>query len=231
MENHLELLLQNKHTNPHAFLGLHENIIRVFRPEKDEIYLEVKNTKLKATKIDLRGLFEYKLDNKITIFDYKIYFSDNSLKYDPYSFETILDEVDIDKFLNGRHSELYKILGAHKKKVQGMEGIQFSIWAPNANGVSVIGDFNNWNGYINPLKNVEKSGIWQIFIPSLEYGKLYKYEITTKDEKILVKTDPFAYYTELRPHNSAFTFDIDEYKWNDEKWLEKRKNQNSCKAY
>ena len=155
MENNLELLLKKQHSNPHSFLGLHENIIRVFHPENEEIFLEVNKKKRQTTRIDSRGLFEYKIDQRITKFDYKIYFTDENSSYDPYSFDPDLKDEDIEKFLRKGHFELYNILGAHKKKVNGINGIQFGLWAPNAKGVSLVCDFNNWNGKINPLKNVK----------------------------------------------------------------------------
>lgn len=223
MQKHLELLLERQHSDPHSFLGLQENVIRVFRPKNKEVFLEVKNKKVKAKNIDQRGLFEHKLDETIDILDYKIYLN-KSFVHDPYAFEPTLKNEDIVAFLNGNHFSLYKILGAHKKILNGIYGVEFSVFAPNAKGVSVIGDFNDFDGKIHPLKNVKNSGLWQLFIPSVDFGSLYKFEITTINGDILVKTDPFSFFTELRPHNSSIVSDIDTFKWEDKNWLNKRKN-------
>ncbi|NGX34493.1 MAG: 1,4-alpha-glucan branching enzyme GlgB [Candidatus Anoxychlamydiales bacterium] len=224
MLEHLDLLLEKKHPDPHSFLGLHESVIRIFRPNQKELFLEVKNKKIKAKNIDKRGLFEHRLEESINSIDYKIHTPNKSLIHDPYAFETTLEDEDIQKFLDGSHFTLYKILGAHKKIINGIEGVEFSVFAPNAKGVLVIGDFNEFDGKINPLKNVKDSGIWQIFIPNVNWGSLYKFEITTNFDEILVKTDPFAFFTELRPHNSSIVSNVDGFKWKDEDWLNKRKN-------
>ncbi len=230
MQNHLNLLLEKRHPNPHSFLGLHEDIIRIFWPERENLYLKIKNKKILTKKVDKRGLFEHRLDNKIKSLEYKIYLSDDSLVHDPYAFDTTLKDEDIQKFLNSNHFNLYKILGAHKKVINGVEGVEFSVFAPNAKGVAVVGSFNNFEGKINPLKNVKNSGIWQIFIPALDYGALYKFEITTAKGSVLVKTDPFAYFTELRPHNCAIVSSVDNFKWEDRLWLDKRKDKKLNRA-
>jgi 1,4-alpha-glucan branching enzyme len=136
-----------------------------------------------------------------------------------------LKDEEIDKFFDGSHISLYKILGAHKKKIEDIEGVLFRVWAPRAKSVCVIGQFNNWNNEAHVLENIKNSGIWQIFIPSIKKSQLYKYEITSSQDEILIKTDPFAFYTELRPHNSGIIYDVDEYKWNDKKWMKERKKR------
>ncbi|NGX40268.1 MAG: 1,4-alpha-glucan branching enzyme GlgB [Candidatus Anoxychlamydiales bacterium] len=226
MQKHLDLLLEKKHPDPHSFLGLHDDVIRIFRPNNEIFFLEINNKSVEAKNIDKRGLFEHKLDRKIKNLDYKIYLSTDNLIHDPYAFETTLKNEDIQNFLNKDHFNLYKILGAHKKIINGIEGVEFSVFAPNAIGVSVIGNFNDFDGKINPLKNVKNSGIWQIFIPSVDYGSLYKFEITTQRGDVLVKTDPFAYFTELRPHNSAIVSDLESFKWEDKDWIDNRKHKN-----
>ncbi|NGX28083.1 MAG: 1,4-alpha-glucan branching enzyme GlgB [Candidatus Anoxychlamydiales bacterium] len=230
MEKDLQLLVNKKHTDPHSFLGLHGETIRIFRPKNEKLFIEVKNKKVEAKKVDERGLFIHDLKEKIAHLDYKIYLPNQSTSHDPYTFETLLESEDIERFVRGEHFNLYNILGAHKKNIKGISGIQFSLWAPSAKGVSLVGNFNAWCGKTNPLKNMKDSGIWQIFMPSLDYGELYKFEITTNVDNILIKTDPFAYITELRPHNSSVVFDIDSFLWEDSSWMEKRKKQNLSRA-
>jgi len=226
MQKHLDLLLEKKHSDPHSFLGLHDDVIRIFYPKKETLFLEIKNENVEAKNIDKRGLFEYRLDKKIRNLDYKIYLSTGNLSHDPYAFETTLKNEDIQNFLNNDHCNLYDILGAHQRVINGVIGVEFSVFAPNAIGVAVIGNFNDFDGKINPLKNVNNSGIWQIFIPSIDWGSLYKFEITTQTGDVLVKTDPFAYFTELRPHNSAIVSNLEKFQWEDNKWLDNRKQKN-----
>nr|NGX32600.1 1,4-alpha-glucan branching enzyme GlgB [Candidatus Anoxychlamydiales bacterium] len=226
MQKHLDLLLEKKHSDPHSFLGLHDDVIRIFCPKKETLFLEINNKNVEAKNIDKRGLFEYRLDKKIKNLDYKIYLSTGNLIHDPYAFETTLINEDIQNFLNNDHSNLYNILGAHKRVINDVKGVEFSVFAPNAIGVAVIGDFNDFDGKINPLKNVNNSGIWQIFIPSVDWGSLYKFEITTSSGNVLVKSDPFAYFTELRPHNSAIVSNLESFHWEDNSWLNNRKDKN-----
>ena len=230
MQKHLDLIFEKKHLNPHSFLGLNQNTIRIFHPNQKKCELQINDQILTAKIIDERGFFEYTPDFEITKYDYKIFYPNNKLSLDPYSFDVDLDDEDIFKFKSSTHSSLYEILGAHRKTIKNITGLEFSIWAPNAIGVSLIGNFNNWSSGLFQLKNVKNSGIWKIFIPELDYGCLYKFEITTKNKKALTKTDPFAYFTELRPHNSAISYNLDEYNWGDGQWLEKRKKQDLNRA-
>ncbi|MBN2478803.1 MAG: 1,4-alpha-glucan branching protein GlgB, partial [Parachlamydiales bacterium] len=216
-----ELIYNHEHFCPHLFLGLHENRIRVFNPGFDELVLIVNGKKVKATLIDKRGLFEF--SQKEGIKNYQIPYPDKVFRCDPYFFDPVIEKKDIEKFKKGIHYKLYDVLGAHKKKIKNVSGIQFSLWAPNAKSVSVVGDFNNWDKTIHQMKNVDESGIWAIFISEIGFNELYKFEIFTKDNNLRIKTDPFAFYTELRPHNSAIVFDVDNFSWNDEKWMSKRK--------
>ncbi len=134
-----------------------------------------------------------------------------------------ITEFDIHLFKEGRHYELYEKLGSHKTVVDGVEGIIFAVWAPEAKQVSLIGNFNHWNRSENPMKaRWDSSGIWEVFIPKLGFGEVYKYAIQPKKGQWLEKTDPFAFYWEEPPRTASITWDIS-YEWKDQKWLKERK--------
>jgi 1,4-alpha-glucan branching enzyme len=140
-----------------------------------------------------------------------------------------IDLTDFDLYLlgEGNHFESYEKLGAKLKTIDGVNGVQFAVWAPNADMVSVVGDFNGWNPESDILDNVRLSGVWAGFIAGLKEGDLYKYAIRGRNQSnIFYKTDPYAYCTELRPKTAAVIYDIDKYIWNDNDWVQKRKNLN-----
>ena len=139
----------------------------------------------------------------------------------------LYDITDFDLYLlgEGNHFESYEKFGAKLIEIEGKKGVQFAVWAPNAKEVSVIGDFNDWNPESDVMENVRNSGVWALFIPGLKEGDLYKYAIKSHHEDwISQKTDPYAFCTELRPKTAAVVYDIDKYKWNDNEWMENRKN-------
>ena len=135
-----------------------------------------------------------------------------------------ITEVDRYLFGQGTHYEIYEKLGAHPKTYQNQDGMYFAVWAPHADKVSLVGDFNEWNPDKSPMTVLEDSGIWEIFIPGMTAGQLYKYAITTHTGKILFKADPYAFSGEYRPGTASVTADIDSFSWNDEKWMTARIN-------
>ncbi len=134
----------------------------------------------------------------------------------------IISFKKIIKFQEGILDDLYNVFGAHKIKHDKKDGIRFTVWAPNAKSVYLTGSFNNWDGTSHPLNNVYDSGIWEIFVEGLGFNALYKYEIVSKEDEVLIKTDPHSFLTELRPHNSSIIFDINSFKWTDRAWIKKR---------
>jgi len=136
-----------------------------------------------------------------------------------------ISRVDRYLFHQGNLFYGYQMLGAHPIKLNGVEGVRFSVWAPNAKQVCVAGDFNNWRGFINPMHRIESSGIWITFIPGAKQGDLYKYEIHTHYGEVLLKADPYAFYSEIRPNTASKIFSLEGYEWQDEKW-QKSKNSN-----
>lgn len=137
--------------------------------------------------------------------------------------------TELDRYLynNGRHYEIYEKLGAHPKTCNGKQGMYFAVWAPHASQVGVVGDFNGWNPDLNPMVPLADSGIWEVFVPGVGTGQLYKYSVTTRSGKILFKADPYAFYAEFRPQTASITADLSVYSWNDLEWVAKREEQDS----
>ncbi len=143
---------------------------------------------------------------------------------DPYAIEDYVDARDEMMFAEGIHDTIYDKLGAHMGRVRGFKGTYFAVWAPNAVSVSVVGDFNDWDGRKNPMKRLD-SGIFELFVPGVGQGALYKYQIHGADGTIVLKSDPYGYCYEKRPANASIVWSIDEYDWKDEKWLSDRKER------
>lgn len=143
---------------------------------------------------------------------------------DPYSFEPTLGELDLHLFAEGKHYNLWNMLGSHEEVIDDIKGVRFAVWAPNACRVSVVGDFNTWDGRRHPMRNRISSGVWELFIPGISAGDLYKFEIKNKDtQTISVRTDPLGRSFELRPNTAARVISNEAYHWSDHQWLEGRR--------
>ena len=141
-----------------------------------------------------------------------------------------ISELDRYLFGQGTHYEIYEKLGAHPKTYRGRTGMYFAVWAPHAEAVSVVGDFNSWDPDASPMKPLETSGIYEAFIPGLGTGELYKYAITTREEKILFKADPYAFRGEFRPGTASVTTDLSGFRWDDAAWMTARKTSDPQKT-
>ncbi len=141
---------------------------------------------------------------------------------DPYSFPPVLTDLDLQLFNEGNHFRTYDKLGAHLMPLEGVEGVTFTVWAPNAVRVSVVGDFNRWDGRSHPMRVRGNSGLWELFIPRLEQGTAYKYEIKTRNDTILLKADPQAFFSEIRPKTASVVWDISDFAWEDDHWMAQR---------
>ena len=141
-----------------------------------------------------------------------------------------ITKMDRYLFGEGTHYKIYEKLGAHPKNYKGKDGMYFAVWAPHAQAVSVVGDFNNWNAEANPMEVLETSGIYEVFIPGLGTGELYKYAITTASGKVLMKCDPYGFGAEFRPGTASITRDITGFNWKDEAWMKKRSEKDITKS-
>ncbi len=145
--------------------------------------------------------------------------------HDPYAFPPLLSDYDLHLLSEGTHYLNYEKLGAHVREVDGIKGVHFAVWAPNARRVSVVGEFNSWDGRVYPMRSRGSSGIWEIFLPGLTEGTLYKFEILSRiGEHLGLKADPYAFATEVRPNNASVVSNIDRYEWSDSGWLDARRS-------
>ena len=141
--------------------------------------------------------------------------------HDPYSFPPTIGEIDLHLFGEGKHEQIYNKLGAHVTKIGTAKGVAFAVWAPHASGVSVVGDFNNWDGRIHQMRMLGSSGVWELFIPELTAGLLYKFEIQHQRNPPFLKADPYAQHTQVPPDTSSIVYQST-YKFRDTKWMKLR---------
>jgi len=229
-------IVNGEHADPHYVLGMHDveaegvthTMIRVFNPEAAKV--EVLNPKKK------KEVYEMEIEHKNGFFilvlprqnhyRYKLRFTGHDghvwEAWDAYTFAPVLTELDLHLFGQGTHYEIYNKLGATAMKVDGVDGVLFAVWAPNAKRISVVGDFNGWNGLRHPMRHLGTSGVWELFIPGLANYDKYKFEIKSHNGQFFSKSDPYAFFAELRPSTASMVFDIEGYKWNDSKWINNR---------
>ena len=144
---------------------------------------------------------------------------------DAYAFDSQITDFDTYLFAEGKHYDVYEKFGAHPMTIDGVKGTYFAVWAPHARRVSVVGDFNMWDGALNPMQMMQTSGIYELFIPDVAPGAVYKYQILTRDGEILYKADPYGNQCQVRPDNANVVADLTGYKWKDTGWIENRKQQ------
>ncbi|MGL4344471.1 MAG: 1,4-alpha-glucan branching protein GlgB [Cellulosilyticaceae bacterium] len=232
-------ILSGDYTNPHDYLGMHcvdvedkkKQVVRAYCPTAKSmtaIHLE-DATKKYVLEHKGDGLFEGSMGRRQKTFQYELEcVSEEGEKWsyiDPYQFQSRFGELDLYLFGEGTDYEIYNKLGAHFTTIDGIEGINFAIWAPAAKRVSVIGEFNNWDGRRHPMRLIPSNGIWELFVPGLREGDTYKFELKDRENKLLYKADPYAVWSELRPHTASKIFDLDKYKWKDSRWMKKREKR------
>ena len=234
----MEAVINGDHGNVFAVLGIHKDkgskevFIRTYQPNTRSVELLKKDgTSLgQMTKLDERGFYQINL-GAIENFPYKFRIeNDNGTVYeqeDAYRFSSILGDIDVYLLAEGNHLEMYKKLGAHVAEMDGVKGVSFAVWAPNAKRVSVVGNFNNWDGRVNVMRKHISCGVWDIFIPGIDEGEIYKYEVKTQEDYILVKSDPLAFWSEVRPKTASVVYDLNHYHWEDDNWMNYREEHNA----
>ncbi|HOL84562.1 MAG TPA: 1,4-alpha-glucan branching protein GlgB [Thermoclostridium caenicola] len=227
----IELTIQGLNKNPHAVLGMHSLdgavVVRVFNPHSQKVTVrDVHSGRCyPMEKTDERGFFEAVIEAP-DLFAYQLVHTTTDgasyTVYDPYAFLPTVSDYDTYLFNQGNHHCIYEKLGCHLREVNGVKGASFAVWAPSAQRVSVVGSFNQWDGRIHQMRMLGSSGVWELFIPGLAPGDLYKYEIKTPSGELYIKADPFAFYAEKPPQTASRVYDMDDYQWHDEEWLAKR---------
>ncbi|HTY53801.1 MAG TPA: 1,4-alpha-glucan branching protein GlgB [Candidatus Binataceae bacterium] len=226
----LKLLLELRHKDPHSILGAHPTergvIVRAYRPDAERIMLLIDGEAPRAmVERPEPGLFEILVTDRRQVFPYRIevHYADDEVVTlrQPYSFAPTLGELDLHLWAEQKHQRIWDKLGAHVREIDGVRGIGFAVWAPNAAGVSVVGDFNNWDGRLHMMRMLGSSGVWEVFVPELAPGEIYKYEIRTADHHLILKSDPFAQATECPPATASKVYQSS-YRFKDNVWMAER---------
>jgi len=226
-------IVKGEHPDPYSVLGSHKVrldgkdsiVIRVFVPGATRASVIVEsgvNAKFPMTRVHSDGLFEVILSDRSDFFPYRLEVQTNHevrLQEDPYCYVPTVSDFDLADIKEGRYRQAYQTLGAHRQQRGGVEGFSFALWAPNARQVSLIGDFNGWDYRAHPMRRTGSSGIWEIFIPGISVGTIYKYEVLGFFGRRVQKADPFAFAMEIRPRTASTVWDIDRYEWQDHEWV------------
>ena len=231
------------HGNPFAILGQHGAmaagwrglVIRAFQPQAQSVSVLRSGREHRMERVHREGVFEAFLAGETEFSPYKLSITlhdgETYVTEDPYRFPPVLTDFDLHLFSEGNHYRLYDKLGAHIIRHGGVDGVHFSVWAPGAERVSVVGDFNQWDGRRHPMNPRGSSGLWEIFLPSMSGGDLYKYEIKTRYKGYMtVKSDPFGFFSEMRPKSASVVWDLDRYEWADAEWMSTRKERQKLDA-
>ena len=225
------------HSDPFSVLGPHkvgdDVEIRVFRPDARavEVVLDREPDKpIAAERIDKEGFFCATVPGAERDVPYhlRIVKLDGSeeLTRDAYQYGPIMGDVDLHLFSEGQHWKIYEKFGAHLRTIGDATGVYFAVWAPNAQRVSVVGDFNDWDGRVNPMRKLLSAGVWEFFLPGIKQGAHYKFEIRTQTGAVLLKSDPFAFFNQHGKSTASLVYDLERYTWSDAEWMEARQKKN-----
>src|SRR5690606_11947331 len=198
-------LLEARHHDPFAVLGRHGDAVRAFLPHTRNAWLEDETRPMR--RVGNTDLFEYTGDLRGLPRHYRLVLEDGEgvrrVRHEPWTFGSAIGEQDLWYFNAGKHTRAQEFLGANPRALDGIAGTLFAVWAPNAERVSVVGDFNRWDGRCHPMRNLGASGVWELFVPGLHEG-VYKFEIRNRATGALfLKADPYAKGSELRPATAS----------------------------
>ncbi|RLU01534.1 1,4-alpha-glucan branching protein GlgB [Ketobacter sp.] len=230
LQQNLERIIAARHHDPFTVLGIHDesdqSYLTVYRPHADSVWVTVEGQRTEMKQIGSSGLF--RIEGDATSWGRHPVLVERSGDWeqhfiDPYTFWPQVSE----EWLNGFHLQecfdAYRLMGAHPWQIDNIDGTLFVVWAPNAERVSVVGDFNRWDGRVNPMRSRGQSGIWELFIPEFEDGALYKFEIRNRDTgEVTIKSDPYGRFFEVRPNSASRYCAPAHYQWQDDLWLQRR---------
>jgi len=218
----LDRIARVEHADPHSVLGLHKGVVMAWRPGAVALSVLVGGKRIEAERVHPDGLFRATVGD---VGDYRLrvrYPDGQSFDLDdPYRFWPTIGELDIHLFNEGRHRDLWHMLGAAVREHQGTSGTSFAVWAPNARSVRVVGDFNSWDGRIHPMRSMGSSGVWEIFLPGIGEGARYKFELLTQAGQLRLKADPMAKAAE-NPPGTASIVTSSSHEWRDQAWIDQR---------
>jgi 1,4-alpha-glucan branching enzyme len=225
----LERIVKREHGDPHSVLGAHEYnggvVVRAMRPAAQAVKVHAGDKDVELEQVHPGGVFEGVVPDAGVPLDYELevdYPDGNVFTLrDPYSFAPTFGELDLHLAAEGRHERLYERLGSHVIEHESVQGTAFAVWAPSAKAVSVVGDFNSWDGRLHQMRSLGSTGIWELFLPDVGEGCNYKYEILTQDNEVRLKADPYAFQAEMPP-KTASVVHHSAYEWNDDDWCELR---------
>ena len=229
----IEELVYSEASDPHKLLGPHVTedglLVQAFIPTAVSITVKLMGNgkKYPMEMADEAGFFAVLIPRKsVTPYTLLVEYEGGGQEeiHDPYAFAPLYTDEDIKKFAAGIHYAIYEKMGAHPMTINGVEGVYFSVWAPCAMRVSVVGDFNQWDGRRHQMRRVgwDDACIFELFIPGLKQGDIYKYEIKTRHGEPMLKADPYANYAELRPNTASIVWDVSRYQWKDKEWMARR---------
>ncbi len=229
----LEALIHRTHWNPHALLGAHPAeggvVIRALRPAACLVTAELEDgRRQELSQVHPGGVFEGIVEGAELPLRYRLevdYGAGGKFTIDdPYSFSPTIGEFDLYLIGEGRHEQIYEKLGAHVREHEGVSGTSFAVWAPAARAVSVVGEFNSWDGRLHAMRSLGSSGVWELFLPAVGEDQRYKYELLTADGEITLKADPYAFETEVPPKTASVVF-RPHHRWSeaDTGWIERRR--------
>ena len=229
----IDKIVNSECHDPFQILGVHFSgsdraVIRTFQPHATSVDLLIGTATHGMQKIHHAGMFEIEVDLSSLAdpnlhpfsYQFRITYHDGNthITNDPYRFSPQLGDVDKYLFNSGTHYNLYAHMGAHVTTCENIKGTIFRVWAPAAKRVSVLGNFNGWDGRVHPMRSLGTSGIWELFLPGIGESELYKFEIKTQHNEVLLKSDPFQFFGELRPKTASIIHDLEGYIWGDEDW-------------
>jgi 1,4-alpha-glucan branching enzyme len=240
----LRSLVELKHQSPHTLLGMHTLgdksglVARALLPDTARVEIqpvhEKDKPKFALERIPNTDIFEgvTQAANKVYAYDLVVTTHQGKTRRtrDAFSFLPTLGEADLYLFGKGDERKIYEKLGAQLRVVDGIPGTSFAVWAPNAKRLSVVGDFNNWDGRCHPMRLLGGSGVWEIFVPGVGEGAHYKFEILDAHGRLSLKTDPFGFFFEIPPKNAAIVWDTKKFKWNDNTWMKKRRDRDALRS-
>jgi 1,4-alpha-glucan branching enzyme len=223
----LQQIVEARHRDPFAVLGRHiehgQAVVRALLPRAEQVTIAEGGHAM--YRLEGSDIFEWRGDPATVPDRYRLIWRDDQrrehIAHDPYCYPPQLQDFDLHLFGEGKHWHAYRLLGARVHEADGARGVLFSVWAPSAERVSVVGDFNDWDGRRHPMR-VHGKGVWELFVPDLAPGAIYKFEIRARNGDVFLKTDPYGRQFEVRPKSAAIVEAPDTFKWGDARWLQRR---------